>query len=211
MKRMFCTLLAASFIIQAVLALENHDLENNDAETDGINQSLEKPCITVSQGYAPIFPLVGEIIKESYDGGFYPLGIYARFGIIPFKKHWGSLGAELASQYGHLEGTVPGGSVKGNLIAVHIDAVYQKQFFDNELALNVKLGGGTAFLNHNAPYEKATSLFFIFNTGVGIQWRIFAWKNLSFDFYFYYNHLTDHIDGGQNGYITPFIGVGWKF
>ena len=170
---------------------------------------LKKVDITISAGYAPIIPFTGATLKDSYGETFNPLSFYARFTAIPFKRLWGSIGAELTPMYTRLEKPVVDGSLTGNLITANLNAVYQKWFLDYTLALNIKAGGGIAFLSQQAPYaDTANSLFYSISAGAGVQW--YFRKNLFADIGINYNHLIDSIDSGQNNFAAGFIGVGWR-
>ena len=165
--------------------------------------------ITIAAGYAPLAPVSGTTLKDGYDTAFCLIGAYTRLTVIPFKRTWGSLGAELTPQYTMLKTSIQGGDLKGNLITMNLNAVYQKWFVDYTVALNFKLGGGIAILNQKAPYDDAAnSLFYSVNAGVGVQW--YLWKELFVDFSLGYNHLIDSKDSESNGFLPIFVGAGWR-
>jgi hypothetical protein len=105
-----------------------------------------KVDINASAGYTPVFPLGGYLF-ERYNSSLYPLGFYGRVNVIPFKRLWGSLGAEASAFWNTLEtsGVTGAGeayTLTGQMLQTNINGVYQKWFKRWTLAVLLRAGFG---------------------------------------------------------------------
>jgi hypothetical protein len=150
----------------------------------GIRQTLEgfvvgfsSPVdISVSLGCAPVFPVYGYLF-DTFDEAFYPLGFYARAGIVPIKRLWGWIGFEVSPRYADLKTKTDAYSLSGRMFGVYANILFQRWNGDYTMALNLRLGGGGAavtnikFSNRDGSQsEEVSTTLAAINAGAAVQW-----------------------------------------
>ena len=194
------------------------------------NIAYSKPWdLNLSAGYAPLFPLYGELNKR-LDYTPMPLGFIARISFVPFKYHWGFLGAEFAPSWNYLKAPFDDRKFHSHITSLEMHGLYQYWFFPRTLALNFRLGAGySAFANmriegdepktdpgnvpggsNNKP-ESSTQKFsgmFSADTGVSVQW--FFYKSLFLEAGADYIHFFT-VDNAHPGYLRLALTAGWQF
>jgi hypothetical protein len=149
----------------------------------GFAVSFASPVdITFSLGWTPLLPLYGSLFTE-YDSPFYPLGLSARFSVLPYKRLWGNLGGELVFRFTSLKTSDEDFTLEGRMFFTGAAILYQKRFRDYTAALSLKLGGGLAPVvnmrfthNDGSNSEKAAVLFTALFAG--LSWQQQLWRGL---------------------------------
>jgi hypothetical protein len=165
--------------------------------------------VNISIGYAPLIPLYGKFFN-AFDK-FEPLGAYARISVIPLKKTWGYLGAELEPFWNSPEGD----NASVNLIGGHINLLYQRQLQNRVIVLNGRLGAGITtaldyrYDNGNNGSASISSFYISAGAGASVQWFIHGpfFLELGIE----YNHILTTADSTQPGYLRPMLGAGFRF
>ncbi|MDR1211338.1 MAG: hypothetical protein LBK40_03805, partial [Spirochaetaceae bacterium] len=193
----------------------------------GISQTIpgfavdftRKVDLNVSAGYAPFVPRGGYLF-ERYDSDVYPLGFYGRVNVIPFKKFWGSLGAETSVFWNNLEtagvtGAGEGYTLTGQILQINLDGVYQKWFNRWTMALLFRAGFGfTGVYNIGFGHENAAdskgegTLLFTVNGGVSFYWLL--WRELFVETGIDYARCFSS-QSPAPGFLRATAGLGWKF
>jgi hypothetical protein len=150
---------------------------------EGFSVGFSRPLdITVSLGYAPIFPLHGYLF-DTYDSVIYPLSFYGRIGVVPVKRLWGWIGFELNPFHADLKTKNSAYHLTGRLVSLETNVLFQKWMRDYTLALNLRFGGGIIFLSNiqfnnkdNSQSEDVSATLISLNAGASIQWSV--WESL---------------------------------
>jgi hypothetical protein len=181
-----------------------------DTSLGGFRVTASNPItFTVSAGYAPLIPLYGKSFNAA------PAGAYARFGVIPFERDWGSIGAELEPFWNFLGRFKDGYDAIGHITGGHINLLYQRELPIRNLALNLRLGSGiSSILDFHFTYGEGDSPSFSawygsIGGGASVQWspvtRFFLEAGLA------YNHIFTINDNPHHGYLRPVLGAGARF
>jgi hypothetical protein len=162
-------------------------------------------------GYIPLISLHAG--NNGVETGFFPSGGSGRLRFLPIMEGRSYLGLELEASWNQLRIKRAGYDVQGAMIGGAVSGIYQWWFL-KEAALNIRAGGGAyLFLDsHNTGpdgTEQQLSFFIpAIITGFSLQWTI----NNSFfveggvDFTYPFN-----VDSPSQGYLRPFLGVGYSF
>jgi hypothetical protein len=169
--------------------------------------------ISISAGYRPMVSLYGRI-NELFETDFFPIGVYARFGIIPFKKTWGNIGFELEPSWNYFLINQENYKIRFHMPGGMLNGVYQHWFSNRTMTLNFRIGGGIysaldyRFIINNRETEPMTILIPAAAAGASFQWFIrkpfFVEAGLDFTHFF-------TVDDPQPAYLRPFAGAGWQF
>jgi outer membrane protein OmpA-like peptidoglycan-associated protein len=182
---------------------------------EGFKVTFERPVdFTVSLAFTPALPLSGSLFKE-YDRPFYPLGFSGRFGVIPFKRLWGSIGGELAARFVDLATEDDRFTLNGQMLLFSANAVYQRWFRDYTMNVNFRLGAGFApVLNmrfdHNDGTKSEQFTPGHFTLSLGGSWQWFLWRDLFVETGLDYTQFLTG-PGAPAGVLSFTIGAGWRF
>jgi hypothetical protein len=177
----------------------------------GFSSALDIP---VSLGYSPALPLYGYVF-DSFSKPFYPAGLYGRLGIVPFKRLWGFLGAELTPRFLPVTTETDNYRVNGTMLALTLSGLYQYRFRDHTMALNLRLGAGAAAIlgisyehREGLTSEEVEAAFFLVSAGASFQWDL--WRGL------FLEAGLDYVQGispntPPPGFVQFNAGAGWKF
>jgi hypothetical protein len=169
--------------------------------------------ITVSTGYAPLLPLYGSLF-EFIGGSFLPIGVYARLGVLPLNKPWGSLGAELEPFWNYADVAQGDYEVFFHLIGAHVNLLFSRRLLSNILAVNLRLGTGiTSVTDFHLQYAAGSTdsflgYYFSAEGSASLQW--FIYKSFFAEAGALYNHVLTANDP-QLGSFRFTIGLGWQF
>ncbi|GHV84710.1 hypothetical protein AGMMS50230_03180 [Spirochaetia bacterium] len=162
--------------------------------------------------YAPLFPLYGEL-NDLFDRAFFPLGAELRFGLVPIKKSFGSLGAELVGSWHYLSAHGSYYDVSLHTAGVEANLIFQKWFPNEVMAVVLRAGGGAnVTLNYHFRYAAGKSkpvmiLLPQMQAGISFLW-VFKkpyYAEGGIDFVHWFSK-----DSSSPGYLRPWIGAGWK-
>jgi hypothetical protein len=175
--------------IQAVFQAEGLALGAYDiviTNPGGMQQALEgfsvgfsRPLdISVSGGYAPLFPLYGYLF-DTYNAALYPLGFYGRIGVVPVKRLWGWMGFELSPHYTDLNTKNDAYTLSGGMTNVDAALLFQKWMRNYTMAVNLRLGGGITVLSnvefsHRDGSRSANTGSALFTINAGAAFRAFG-------------------------------------
>ncbi|MDR2663556.1 MAG: hypothetical protein LBC31_11230 [Treponema sp.] len=168
------------------------------------------PDFFVSAGYAPLVPLYGNLF-DLFDSVDFP-GAYARVGFVPFKTDFGSFGFELNPFWDYL--AIGRDDYRGtsHLAGIHVNALYQKSLPPKTMFINVRLGGGvTSLLDFHFTYANGASRSmqgFYISAGADISFQWFFFRFFYLEAGLAYRHIITAGEPFQQGYISPFAGVG---
>jgi hypothetical protein len=168
------------------------------------------PDFFVSAGYAPLVPLYGNLF-DLFDTIHFP-GAYARVGFVPFKTDFGSFGFELNPFWDYL--AISRNDYKGtsHLAGIHVNALYQKGLPLETMFINVRLGGGvTSLLDFHFTYATGASQSmngFYISAGADISFQWFFFRSFYLEAGLAYRHIITPGEPFQQGYISPFAGIG---
>jgi hypothetical protein len=176
--------------------------------------AFRKPLdINVSAGYRPLIPLYGQI-NDLFAQGLFPLGIYARLSIVPFKHRWGYLGFEIEPAWNYLHASGDGYEVQAQMIGGALYGVYQWWFPNRIMALSFRLGGGIyPIVDYYFSYGTGNSepimiLIPIMATGISFQW--FFKKPFYVEIGTDFTHFFT-VDSSSQGFFRPSLGIGYSF
>ncbi|MDR2052197.1 MAG: hypothetical protein LBP80_02190 [Treponema sp.] len=184
------------------------------AELGTFRITFRKPVdINISAGYRPLFSPYGRI-TELFDTAFFPLGVYSRLSIIPFKRRWGYMGFELEPSWNYFLAAGEDFDVRANMPGAAIYGVYQRWFSNRVAAFDFRIGGGIySVLDYHFTFDRGktepiTILIPAVAAGVSFKWLIrkpfFVETGLDFTHFF-------TVDDPSPGYLRPFAGAGWRF
>jgi hypothetical protein len=146
---------------------------------EGFSVGFSRPVdIRLSLGYAPLVPVYGYLF-DTYDEAFYPLGFYARLGLVPLKRLWGWIGFEISPHYADLKTQSSAYSLSGRMLGLHGDLLFQKWNQDYTWALDLRLGGGFVgisdirFSNKDGSRSKEVSTTLpAISAGASLEWLL---------------------------------------
>jgi hypothetical protein len=177
----------------------------------GFKQKID---IALSLGYAPLLPLGGWLV-ESYTNGLYPAGFYARLGLLPLKREWGSIGAEIVPSWAALATNTDNYNLGGEILMLDANALYQRWFNRWTMALKARLGLGIAMVSgihfeyaDGSQSEERGSTIFTLNAGASFEWLL--WRGLFVEAGANY---TQGISAKKDppGLLRITAGAGWKW
>jgi hypothetical protein len=177
--------------------------------------TFRKPVdINVSLGYAPVIPLYGYIFN-TFDGKFFPLGVYARLELIPIKQVWGYLGFELEGGLTSLTEETADYNITTRLIGLHFDFLYQKWLSNRVMSINFRLGGGAdtfykLYFEHQGASASEPIHSWIFSMLAGVSFRWFIGKPYFMETGLAYTHVFSKISPAP-GFIRAAVGIGRQF
>ncbi|GHV60315.1 hypothetical protein AGMMS49587_01220 [Spirochaetia bacterium] len=175
-----------------------------------------RPDFIVSAGYAPLMPLYGELFREDAFIHPAPLGFAVKGGVLPLKRDWGSLGAELGVSWNYLKEEKKGYTISAQAAELQAGLLYQLWLPPNRtMAFNFRLGTGIGILT-NFHFEHAdgrndtmAGMYLSLDAGVSFQRHIkgpfFIEAGLDF------THLLSPGDPSQPGYFHPILNALWQF
>jgi hypothetical protein len=176
--------------------------------------SFRKPVdIEISGGYLPLIPLYGKI-NSLLDGGIYPLGVYAKLAVMPFKRNWGYLGIELRPSWNYISVDQSDFTVSAHLLGGEIFGVYQRMLANRVMAFRVRVGGGIySVLNYHFSFAAGTTpplkvLIPAASAGASFHW--FFLKSVFLETGLEYTHMFS-VDNPMPGYLKIFLGIGRQF
>ncbi|GHV92045.1 hypothetical protein AGMMS50268_25480 [Spirochaetia bacterium] len=173
-----------------------------------------KVDFAVSLGYAPMIPLYGKFF-EVFDKAIDPLGAYARLSVIPLKKTWGYLGAELEPFWNYLDSSNGEYEASSHISGGHINVLYQRRLPNRIMAVNLRLGGGiSSMTDYRYKYgssDSETLLAYYVSAGGGASFLWYPVRHFFLELGFEFNHILTIKDTPQQGYIRPMIGAGARF
>ncbi|GHV75556.1 hypothetical protein AGMMS49942_03770 [Spirochaetia bacterium] len=179
------------------------------------NDSTTRPDFIVSAGYAPLMPLYGELFREDAFIHPAPLGFTAKGGVLPLKRDWGYLGAELGASWNYLKEKKGEYTISAQVAEVQLGLLYQLRLPNPDLAFNFRLGAGIGILTDfhfehaDGRNDTMAGMYLSLDAGVSFQWHIkepfFIEAGVDF------THLTSPGDPSQPGYLQPVLNVGWQF
>jgi hypothetical protein len=166
---------------------------------------------SVTAAYEPPLPLHG-YLSELFDGGIYPLGFSLRADYLPLAGPWGSVGAEAFASWNYFSAEKTELSATAHFLDFRLGLIYQYNL-SPRMILGLRLGGG-ATLSPGLSYtikgfDQSPISTWIPSAGGGLslKWRFhprfFAALGLEYRYLF-------SVDG-PTGFLSPFIGVGWKY
>jgi hypothetical protein len=172
--------------------------------------------IIASAGYAPFIPLYGDLFSDGvFENPFVPLGFAARAGLLPLKRNWGYVGAELNVSWHRLEEEKDDYTVAAHDIGAHLNLLYQLWLPNRIMALNFRLGTGINLIADfyfdygDGRDDPLTSVYLSLDTGISFQWRIkgtlFAEAGIDFI------HIFSPDDEYHPGYLRPTLSIGGQF
>ncbi|GHV35912.1 hypothetical protein AGMMS49546_00210 [Spirochaetia bacterium] len=202
------------------LSAGNYDLYvKNPGELETFRSGLRvdsegKVDFAVSLGYAPLIPLYGNFF-EVFDKAIDPLGAYARLSVIPLKKTWGYLGAELEPFWNYLNNSRGGYETFSHISGGHINFLYQRWLLNKIMTVNLRLGGGiSTVMDYRYNYGAANSeplLAYYVSAGGGASFQWYPVRHFFLELGLEFNHILTMKDTPQQGYIRPMIGTGARF
>jgi hypothetical protein len=165
---------------------------------------------SASLSWAPPVPAYG-YLSDLFDGGIYPLGFSFRAGFLPLAGNWGALGAETGVSWNYLSVTKTGLSAAAHFFDFRVNLLYQYAL-SPQLALGLRLGGGAdlalslSYTVSDYGQDPISTWIPSMDGGLSLKWlfhpRFFSELGLD-----YVNLFS--VDGPQ-GFLFPFIGIGWK-
>jgi hypothetical protein len=163
--------------------------------------ALSKPCdLLVSLGYAPPFFLAGDTRRDRP----YPMGLDARFALVPLKWRFGYAGAELTSFWN----TVTFDDTAAQIAGAHINGLYQK-YLNRTMALNIRFGGGITSLLNLAVSNTETWNTWFFSMGAGASFQWFLYRGFFVEAGVDYRRLFSR--ALPTGLLLPRVNAGWRF
>ncbi|MDR1507275.1 MAG: hypothetical protein LBI67_09270 [Treponema sp.] len=168
---------------------------------------------TVSAGFSPLIPLYGNLFDLFTPVS--PVGVSARFAMVPFKTRLGSFGFELNPFWNYL--SVSRDDYKGtsHLAGIHVNLLYQKKLPAGTMFINARLGCGvTSVLGFHFTYANGSSRSlngFYVSAGTEISFQWFVFKFLYLEAGLAYRHIITTKEPSRQGYISPFMGAGIQF
>jgi hypothetical protein len=172
--------------------------------------------ILVSAGYAPLIPLYGGLFNDTaFSRPIFPLGIAIRVGVLPLKRDWGSLGAELNASWNRLKEQKENYTIMAQNLEAHLNILYQVWLSNRIMAFNFRLGAGINVVRDfyfdygDGAADPLTGIYLSLNAGLSFQWYIKGpfFIETGMDF----THILSLNDQSQPGYLKPSVGVGWRF
>ncbi|GHV76133.1 hypothetical protein AGMMS49942_09540 [Spirochaetia bacterium] len=179
----------------------------------------QRPDIIVSAGYAPAIPLNGGLFNgDVFPNPAFPLGINFRFGLLPLKRSWGSLGAELSASWYKMEDQKDTYTVAAQDIGAYLNLLYQwwlPWLPKRPLALNFRLGVGVNLVTDfyfdygDGAKDPMSSAYFSLDTGLSFQWRFKGpfFIDAGADFI----HIFSPDDNSPWWYFRPSLSFGGQF
>ncbi|GHV27730.1 hypothetical protein AGMMS4952_09930 [Spirochaetia bacterium] len=191
-----------------------HGSEESGEKTPGGRS--RRPDIVISAEYAPALPLYGGLFSNGvFTSPVFLPGAAIRAGVLPLKRNWGYLGAELNVSWFKMEDQTKEYTVAAQNIAAHAGVLYQLWLPKQIAAINFRLGTGIDIITDfyfdygEGREEPLTSLYLSLDAGVSFQWHI------SGPFYIEtgvnFSHVLSLKDRSQLGYLRPALGLTWQF
>ncbi|MDR2143882.1 MAG: hypothetical protein LBP29_05890 [Treponema sp.] len=184
------------------------------AEIQTFRIAFRKPLdINLSAGYRPLFSFYGHI-TELFETNFFPLGVYSRLSIIPFKRRWGYMGFELEPSWNHFLAAQEDFNVQAHLPGAAIYGTYQRWLSNRVMAFDFRIGGGIySVLDYHFTFDRGetepiTILVPAVSAGVSFKW--FIRKPFFIEVGLDFTHFLT-VDNPSPGYLRPFTGAGWQF
>jgi hypothetical protein len=170
--------------------------------------------INVSLGYGPVLPVYGYFF-DTYSAALYPLGVYARVGVVPLKQLWGWIGFEVSPYYTGLKTETSAYTLSGTMFGASVSAIYQKWMRNYTMALNFRLGAGAGRITNiefthkdGSRSDNTSDGIFTIHAGVSVQW--FVWENLFIEGGAEYVHLLSS-PNPPSALIRALISAGLRF
>lgn len=182
-----------------------------------VRDRSQRPDFIVSAGYAPLLPLYGALFQDdAFTSPFFPLGASIRLGLIPLKRSWGYVGAELGISWYTLKDEKERYTVSLHVPEAQLDLLYQLWLPKHTMAFKFRLGAGLNFIgNFFYNYGEAVSdpgqsaLFLSLDTGISFQWHIMG--SFFIDAGADFTHVLSTGEPSQPGYLRPAFNFGWQF
>jgi len=193
-----------------------------DARTGTFTIGNKKPFdLNLSFGYTPLVPLHGFMFQDTsleapFPADIFFLGAGLKIAFIPFKRVWGTLGAELSAAFTYLTHEHETYSPNAFLLDTHLSFQYQYYFIRKVFAVNLSLGIGVSSL-FGFQYEYPMGPAY---DEIPVNVMPSAVASLSFmvfvSYPFYINFGTDFVqifsvDTPMPGYLRPFLAAGIQF
>jgi hypothetical protein len=168
---------------------------------------------TSAAGYAPLFPVSGDFNSLVDNIPFY-VGAMLRLGISTKNKPYGIFGVETEAYWHRLSGDNGSFTVSGHLINIQLNLLYQKRIFREKAAVNVRLGGGFAYivdmqLRNNTDVFLLNAEILMPMAAVSMSFTWFFIPPLFLELGAGYAHVFSS-DASQSAYIRPFCCLGFK-
>jgi hypothetical protein len=169
--------------------------------------------LNIAASYAPLFPLQG-FLSDFFDEPSW-IGANIHASLIPYKRPWGYLGAELSVSWNRISMSKNSWDLKADLFTAHAELLYRKLFVRQGLAFNGRLGGGmSGILGLSFKYgdeynaSKLSAWYPSINAGASVQWY--------FQRHFFAELGADYLlifskDSPQPGYLRPIAALGWEY
>ncbi|GHV33262.1 hypothetical protein AGMMS4952_24970 [Spirochaetia bacterium] len=175
----------------------------------------KRPDFIVSAGYAPLMPLYGELFREDAFIHPAPLGFAVKGGVLPLKRDWGYLGAELGVSWNYLKEEKEGYTISAQMMEVQVGLLYQLRLPNPVMAFNFRLGAGIGILTDfhfehaDGRNDTMAGMYPSLDAGISFQWHIKGpfFIEAGVDF----THLLSLGDPSQPGYLQPVLNAGWQF
>ncbi|GHV79940.1 hypothetical protein AGMMS49944_17310 [Spirochaetia bacterium] len=175
-----------------------------------------RPDIIISAGYVPAVPLYGGLFRgDAFESAIFPLGFAARVGVLPLKRNWGNLGAELNASWHKLEEQKSNYTVTAHDIGLYLNLLYQLWLPNRKMALNFHLGAGINWVADfyfdygDGKEDPLTSAYLSLDAGFTFQWRF--WGPLFLETGIDFIHVFSPKDQSQPGYLRPTLSIGGQF
>jgi hypothetical protein len=182
-------------------------------DEEGRAAGARRPDIVVSAGYAPLMPLYGGLFTgDAFERAIFPLGFAARVGVLPLKRSWGDLGAELNASWHKMEEQKNNYRVTAHDIGAHLNVLYQVWLPNRIMALGFRLGAGINLVKDlylDDGRQPLSSMYCSLDAGFSFRWHIkgpfFIEPGVDFI------HILSFSDRSQPGYLMPALSLGWQF
>jgi hypothetical protein len=170
--------------------------------------------IAVSLGYSPALPLYGYVF-DAFSSPFYPAGFYVRAALIPIKRLWGFIGAEITPRFVVMKTEKDAYTVNGTMTALTLGALFQRWFGARRIAIKLRLGGGAAAITgiqyehkDGSVSEKVATLLPFVSAGASLEWL--AWRGLFVEAGAEYTRILPS-NSSAPAFIQLSAGAGWRF
>jgi hypothetical protein len=174
-----------------------------------------RPDIGVSADYAPLLYLYGSLFaRDVFESALFPLGAAGRLHVLPLKRNWGYLGAELSASWHRLEEQKEVYTVSARLMGARLSLLYQYRLPNQTMALNLRLGLGALLLqdfrfDYGNGGPTLDSSYLSPSAGLSFQW--FVAGPFFVEAGAVFSHILSAEDSAQPGYLQPMLGAGWSW
>ena len=147
------------------------------------------------------------IIPQLLNKPMFPFGATIRLGAAPFNFLGGNIGFSMTINWNRFSTELYDSSV--NNIGAQFNVIYMKYLNEN-MVLSFHSGAGMAMLMNYDPNTDDSEYMLFHQLGFGFSLRYYLFKSLfmsaGMDYIYWFTN-----DENEQGYIRPWMGIGWRF